>query len=116
MGKTVFKTHHGHFQFRVMSSGLANVPATFYCVMNAAFAHFLWKFVIVFLDDILIYSANWEGRMHHVRTAYKTQTDIVCGKAFQVFFWEAVYISDEGVATDPDNIGDRAMAYTQKFY
>lgn len=40
--------------------------------------------------------------MHHVRTAYKTQTDTVCGKAFQVFFWEAVYMSNEGVATDPD--------------
>jgi hypothetical protein len=60
--KTAFKMHHRHFQFRVMPSfRLSNAPATFQCVMNALFAPFLCKFVIVFLDDILVYSEHSSG-------------------------------------------------------
>lgn len=56
--KTAFKTHHGHFQFRVMPFGVTNGPPTFQCVMNSVFAGPNRKFVITFLDDILVFSQS----------------------------------------------------------
>lgn len=107
--KTAFKTHHGHYQFRVMPFGLTNAPATFQCIMNSVFASFLRKFVIVFLDDILIYSATWSEHLEHLKLVMlKLREARLYAKLNKCSFGQSSIqylghiISDKGVSTDPD--------------
>ena len=64
--KTTFVTRYGLYEFTIMSFGLTNTPAYFMYLMNKVFMEYLDKFVVVFIDDILVYSMNEEEHEGHL--------------------------------------------------
>lgn len=109
--KTAFKTHNGHYEFRVMSYGLTGAPATFQGLMNQILAPLLRKGVLVFIDDILIYSQNLDDHVALLRRVFQLLTDhqlkvkrSKCSFARASLTYLGHVISAEGVATDSKNI------------
>ncbi|KAA0040695.1 pol protein [Cucumis melo var. makuwa] len=109
--KTAFRSRYGHYEFIVMSFGLTNAPAVFMDLMNRVFREFLDTFVIVFIDDILIYSKTEAEHEEHLRMVLQTLWDNKLYAKFskcefwlkQVSFLGHV-VSKAGVSVDPAKI------------
>ncbi|KAL4332434.1 hypothetical protein GQ457_07G005710 [Hibiscus cannabinus] len=109
--KTTFQTRYGHFEFLVMPFGLTNAPAAFMDMMNRVFKPYLHKFVVVFIDDILIYSRNKDEHAEHLRIVLQTLRDRqLFAKFSKCEFWlsEVAFlghiISDKGIMVDPKKV------------
>ena len=70
--KTAFRTRYGHYESLVMLFGLKNAPVAFMDLMNRVFRPYMDRFVVVFIDDILVYSKDWENHDTHVRVVLET--------------------------------------------
>jgi hypothetical protein len=73
--KTAFRTRYGHYEFKVLPFGLTNAPATFMQMMHQLFRDYLDNFVVIFLDDILIYSKTEAEHMEHIKLVLQRLRD-----------------------------------------
>ncbi|KAA0033112.1 ty3-gypsy retrotransposon protein [Cucumis melo var. makuwa] len=109
--KTTFRSRYGHYEFIVMSFGLTNAPGVFMDLMNIVFRKFLDNFVIVFIDDILIYSKTEAEHKEHLRMVLEIlRANKLYAKFSKCEFWLKQVsflghvVSNAGVSVDPAKI------------
>ncbi|GJS91940.1 putative reverse transcriptase domain-containing protein [Tanacetum coccineum] len=109
--KTAFRTRYGHYEFQVMPFGLTNAPAVFMDLMNRVCKPYLDKFVIVFIDDILIYSKNKKEHEEHLKQILELlKKEELYAKFSKCEFWIPKVqflghvIDSEGIHVDPAKI------------
>ena len=109
--KTAFRTRYGHYEFVVMPFGLTNAPAAFMKLMNDVFREHLDKCVIVFIDDILVYSRSRGEHAEHLRIVLgKLREHQLFAKLSKCSFWQKKIgflghvVSEAGVAVDQEKI------------
>ncbi|GBG72942.1 hypothetical protein CBR_g12663 [Chara braunii] len=109
--KTAFTTRYGHFEWLVMPFGLTNAPATFQAAMTTEFRHMLDRFVLIYLDDILVYSRSLDEHVEHMRTVlerlrqakYKANHN-KCEFARQELEYLGHYVTPQGIRPLADKI------------
>ncbi|CAJ2645709.1 unnamed protein product [Trifolium pratense] len=109
--KTAFRTRYGHYEYSVMPFGVTNAPGVFMEYMNRIFHSFLDKFVVVFIDDILVYSKSEEEHREHLRIVLQILKEKkLYAKLSKCDFWlkEVSFlghvISSGGIAVDPAKV------------
>ncbi|GKA14640.1 putative reverse transcriptase domain-containing protein [Tanacetum coccineum] len=109
--KTAFRTRYKHYEFQVMPFGLTNTPTVFMDLMNCVCKPYLDKFVIVFIDDILIYSRNKEEHADHLRIILELlKKEKLYAKFSKCDFWISIVqflghvINSQGIHVDPTKI------------
>ena len=109
--KTAFRALYGHYEFLVISFGLTNAPAAFMHLMYSVFRPYLDSFIIVFIDDILVYFQSREDHEQHLRTVLQTLREKkLYAKFSKCEFWlDSVaflghVISSEGIQLDPKKV------------
>jgi hypothetical protein len=111
--KTTFITKYGLYEFTIMSFGLTNTPAFFMNLMNSVFMDYLDKFVVVFIDDILIYSQSEEEHVNHLKMVLqRLREHQLFAKLSKCEFWinEVLFlghiINKDGLVVDPKKVVD----------
>ena len=109
--KTAFRKRYGHYEFLVMPFGLTNAPTAFMDLMNRVFRPYVDQFVVVFIDDILVYSKDRENHDTHLRVVLETlRKEQLYAKLRKCEFWlnEVSFlghiVSKEGIRVDPKKI------------
>ena len=109
--KTTFRMRYGHYEFLVMPFGLTNAPAAFMDLMNRVFRPYVDHFVVVFIDDVLVYSKDRENHDTHLRVVLETlRKEQLYAKLSKCEFWlnEVSFlghiVSKEGIRVDPKKI------------
>ncbi|GKE24800.1 putative reverse transcriptase domain-containing protein [Tanacetum coccineum] len=111
ISKTTFRTHYGHYEFQVMQFGLTNASAVFMDLMNRVCKPYLDRFVIVFIDDILIYSKSRKEHEGHLKLILNLlKKEELYAKFSKCEFWLSKVqflghvIDSEGIHVDPAKI------------